>query len=796
MSRPRRGEPRRILNLNLRFMVLPLLWGILLISPYPRGLFFAADLYPFHVACACLLALLLLDDLIARSAPAWSPDAIAAFIIAVAYAISFTVAVDKHMALQDLLKYMGYFVLFYVSRRLIRSPGSLRNLMRVFMLSAFGVMTIGLLGALGLGTFPGVFYQGSVLSTFQYRNALGGYLLSVAAAGLTLTATTEGSLEPLLLSVLNYLMALTTITTYSRGTWVLFPCVIIGLIICLPREARWKILYSAMVSVSCAFLVLRRFWESVGSKQPDAGLRWLVIGAIAALALEVVWLLGRAYVRAHGDIEPRFKRVTVALAIIYTVVLTGVYAAYAVDAYPNLVARVLPKQVIARAEDIKADESSLLGRVEFMRDALRISLKSPIIGRGGGAFNALYHMYQDALYWSSEVHSHYLQMLVESGLLGVGALAAMWYFVIRRLKMAYDPENDSLDWALVMGAMGSVIAVSVHAAIDFNLSIPAIAYLVWIMLGSVSGSVSYWLADTDLASARGPSQKGDRFGSIISRIWPVVLLGVIAIMAVVPYRLYRAGHEGAQGARWLMQNNYARAERSYAEAIRLNPYDGAFYIDMAQTKIGSYYILRDDRLLAAADEYIDKALKVQPYSLRIRFQVVDLYTVQGKFDQAVRAAEEVVRILPLDPKSYELIGKTALLAAMDRLNVGKTEDARVYTGKVHAIRPRIKELADKIPAGAIGQVPRATAPILLYSGQAFALDDRLDEAVSVLGEARRHAVVQDEASIWLGLVHLKAGRVRDGTNLIRGVLQKNAAYEGILRELAQIMGVTLPEVPR
>ena len=790
MTRKNDAENQRRLNIDLGRLALPLLFGIIFLSPYPRALFFPSDLYPFIVACSGLMALLLLDDLISWRLPLWSQDAVAALLIAVAYAVSFTVAVDKHMAIQDLLKYLSYFVLFYAGRRLVKSPNTLKYFMRVVLLSALGVCAVGLLGALGIGRFPGVFYGGSILSTFQYRNALGGYLLGAAGVSLTLSSTARGTFEALVCAVGSYVFTLTIIATYSRGTWVLFPCLVLALVVFLPREARWKALYSSIMSLTCSFLVIRRFWEAVGRADPVAGLRWLAIGTVAALVLETVWIVGKHVLRSQGGIEPRYRRAAIAVAVMYTLLMGVLYTSYMADTYPNLLARVFPSQVITRAGDIKADESSLIARLTFIRDALRISTRSPIIGSGGGGFNALYHMYQDALYWSSEVHSHYFQVLVEAGIVGLGALVAMWVFVIRRMLNARDPEEDPFLWGASVGAFISVALMSIHAAIDFDLSLPAMAFLVWAMLGATSGSFSWWLDD------RVRYRNKARWERLAHALLPAVLVAAVVVLAVVPYRFYRAGHEGAQGARWLLQNNYAQAGRSYAKAISLNPYNATFYIDMAQCQIGSYYILEEDRLLVAADEYIQKALAVQPYNLIVRFHTVELYLAMGRLSDAVAQAEELVRILPYDPKSHELVAMSSSMAALHKLATGKTEEARTYMDKALQVRPEINRLAESIPPNAYGIKPQATANTILFTGQALLMNAQLDEAVRVLTEARRRSVTADEASLWLGLTHLAAGREREGLNVLQSLIDKDSEFEAAAFELAEILGITIPEVPR
>jgi O-antigen ligase len=57
-----------------------------------------------------------------------------------------------------------------------------------------------------------------------------------------------------------------------------------------------------------------------------------------------------------------------------------------------------------------------------MRCAVEIVKDHPIIGAGAGGWEALYRQYQNYSYWTTETHSHFLQVWVETGTLVVSIL--------------------------------------------------------------------------------------------------------------------------------------------------------------------------------------------------------------------------------------------------------------------------------------------------------------------------------------------------------------------------------------
>ena len=95
------------------------------------------------------------------------------------------------------------------------------------------------------------------------------------------------------------------------------------------------------------------------------------------------------------------------------------------------------------------------------------------------------------LYWTTEVHNHFLQVGVEAGLLGLLAWLAIFmllgYYLWRILKRrndSLDPDYEVLIWGTACAAFGLVL----HSAIDFDLSIPSMQILLFTFIGLISGA--------------------------------------------------------------------------------------------------------------------------------------------------------------------------------------------------------------------------------------------------------------------------------------------------------------------
>lgn len=124
-------------------------------------------------------------------------------------------------------------------------------------------------------------------------------------------------------------------------------------------------------------------------------------------------------------------------------------------------------------------------RFAFWADALRVAADAPLFGQGPGVFEARALQVQDAFRESAYVHNHYLQVLTETGAVGLAlwvaflaiVAVALWRGSREAGRVAVaEPWGDRSAACRAIGVAGGVLAV--HSAIDLTLSLlPGIAVL-------------------------------------------------------------------------------------------------------------------------------------------------------------------------------------------------------------------------------------------------------------------------------------------------------------------------------
>ncbi|MCK8487197.1 O-antigen ligase family protein [Paenibacillus sp. MBLB2552] len=200
-------------------------------------------------------------------------------------------------------------------------------------------------------------------------------------------------------------------------------------------------------------------------------------------------------------------------------------------------------------------------RAAMYADAAALLRRSPWLGQGGDTWRHAFRSTQSLPYVGSEVHSGYLDLALDLGLLGL-AFALLWLGVlgIPMLKAR-------------CALLPSYLALLLHCAVDFDLSYG----LVWLLL--------LWTAAMGLAEARG-GHLG--FAPRLAISLPWLVRGAFGLAAVMLLLLSVSGFREAESQR-LHRQALARPPEANGEAaellvrsLDLSPYRTAARLALAE----------------------------------------------------------------------------------------------------------------------------------------------------------------------------------------------------------------------
>lgn len=145
----------------------------------------------------------------------------------------------------------------------------------------------------------------------------------------------------------------------------------------------------------------------------------------------------------------------------------------------------------ARFQDLTEQSQATRGRWEHWKDASHAIPDFWQTGSGIGTYRYVYqtyeHRYVDGWFYHAE--NQYLEAMIETGLPGLVLLLAMIGLGLWRLVRGLHITHSPLGYGLGVACTFGLVTTLIHAAMDFNLVMPANAILV-----AVLGGLGYNLA--------------------------------------------------------------------------------------------------------------------------------------------------------------------------------------------------------------------------------------------------------------------------------------------------------------
>ncbi|MDQ7788692.1 MAG: O-antigen ligase family protein [Clostridia bacterium] len=784
-----------MLHLNLRPFIVVGLWTILFSSPFFRGLFFQPELLTAHILTGVLFLLCVYDQVLRRdlafrfSGLEWAMVALVA-----AYALSLFTAVHLRPAVGELLKVINYLMIFWITIRVVRTERDLDRVLLVAYVGALGVAVIGVLSAAGVFNFPGGFVGGRIYSTLQYPNTLGIFLGMMSVIGVALSVKTDRLLVKLFFAIGGALLITVVLGTHSRGSWVLFPFILGGFVAAMPDAYRWRAAYHMLVQVGAGLFAAKGFFNALQAGEQTAALLYLGVGLAAAVVLQVIYhWLGQWLNR--DEVADATRRLVALGGVGYFCLVLALYVAYAGTAMPSSAGNLLSRDVTARAGTISGE--SLESRMEMNRDALRIVLDYPVTGAGGGGWNALYHQYQSYPYWSTETHNYFFQTWVEAGTVGFLAVLALWGFFIRLLVRLWRYGEQGGVWVSTWAAAVAALALGIHSAFDFDLSMAAMGILLWCCFGLVRRGAEIAVSGGGEAELAGRRGKKDRTAAAVvpaSRLITVALAGTLcaAVLLVPAASFYSAGKVGAEGARALLEADLDQAAVLYETALKRDPFTASYPGDLAQI----YAVKALSGEVGALEEavrYADRAARLERYGIGVRTTNLNVSNMLGDHGRAVSEAEALLLTNPLMISNYEILARTYLAAARHSIGQGDLAAAGKYVRKVTDLPRRAEDQSRMLQRGSyrgtwLKDVEDYPGLRLCRGQAAFLLGDYETAELLLRGSAAKKDY-KWESELWLTALYQRAGDEEQASTLLVRLQEEKAEAVELFAEV-----LALPEL--
>lgn len=293
----------------------------------------------------------------------------------------------------------------------------------------------------------------------------------------------------------------------------------------------------------------------------------------------------------------------------------------------NLNNDIFNNDIINRMKKIDLQQQSVQERLIFMQDAFKIVKDHPLLGVGSGGWNAEYRKYRSFLYFTSEVHNHYLQVLVENGVLGFVIFIILWIVVFLNIYKAYRLRKDFL----IINASIFIIGIFLHSLIDFDLTYPVFFMLLWILFAISSLNFSV---------------KNDFFK------YRFIVITVITLALVINSSLWLGWTFGSNAIKQMQRNEIPKAIEKFEKSLKFDPINATYLTNLAQLYFSKGASMKDDVYIKKAINTIDKALKYNPTNFEWHIVKTRMLVYKEQYEEAYKIAQKAISRAPLEEVVY------------------------------------------------------------------------------------------------------------------------------------------------
>jgi tetratricopeptide (TPR) repeat protein len=792
-------------------------------APFFQGLYFEKQRLASCVLVSCAAALSVRAQARGRDfAVSRFPGThlgVAALAVAVAYWLAVPLAVYRKAAVVEALVATMLFGMTWLVYDCCGEVGGSDLLLGAVALSGTVVATLGLTTATRVLPYPGAWVGGRLASTLQYANTAASVLMAAFFASSTLwvKSLVQGGSPPsnpgswgglpaawgirLAWSANAGFLLAAFVLTQSRGAWLVLPVAAVLFAWGQPRGFRISAIGCVASSVLLGIAAATKFSAALNPMNVGSAWRWVLLaplcGAVGLNCLvSACDALGRARgaklsAAAAGARFTGFPRMALVVAGLGAAVLLILpVAGVATDV------KAIAAGPLKRVSSTVLMDRNVQERIIWTLDAVRIGLRRPITGAGGGGWATLYHKYKAFPYYTKLVHNHLAQVFVDAGIVGLAAYCVLWLSLLGNMRRALRLADDRLRVS-AWGAGSAAICLGLHSVGDFSLSLPAVAAILWTLMGVVGGAtdLAAETGDGDAVSVRSGPALYERAREVLARrgtvkafLYAFVLSALVASTCLAGASLRSAG-EGA----------WKEGEREVAlslvrRATLFDPLDAS-----ARLTLGLYFQeaaeeRRDKDLMRDAVVNLETAVRLNPYDSVTRLHYAAVLLKTGQSSAALRHTAVAISNNRFMPEGYEVL-TGMYLETGKRLALGSNVDeARQAFTRALEVMDLLEKAKASIPERFRKYSPpegiAVTAVMRLYRAQAMFFLGQGGLMASELKEPLRSKVreISQRAELWSALGEIAAGKVDSDKGKVARVVQKAPDLEEELELVRKICG--------
>lgn len=676
----------------------------------------------------------------------------AAFMLPIIYALTLFVAVSHFSAMNMLFIQTMYAAVFIISFYLLKQKQVNFAVQQAILSIAYIIVWFGLLNWLGSGKLAGSLvgwftnevvngtYNGALItdsnglrltSIFQYANTYAAFLMAFLFVALFALVRSKKGYGWLIHGFMLVPIIVSMLLTLSRGGLVMMPVVFILLLLFLKsvQQILW-IIHLGISGVAALIIAspvtnlgislntdftsssaLKGWSYLLGASLLTAGLSWAVQRYLAP------WLRGKL----DGENSRKLNGMWIPLG---SVALVGIIAFLLIG---TGVRSILPDHIEVRLENINFKQHSVLERITFYKDAVKVIKDNPVLGIGGDGWQAVFGQYQNNPYVSHQVHNFFLQYLIEVGIVGFVVFMSFILYIFYKYIRGYTARKQD---EFSNGFFYLIIALSilVHSLLDFNMSYAFMGILVFLGMAGMA------VVMDSKPLRRNWNKAGVRYGYL------AILTGGAVFMLVLSIN-YISSNNAGNKARQLfsVSQSYDELKAPLVKALKIRPGHPESTIYLSSLDQQVYSQTQNDQFLEESHTLLTTALKREPYDKELLKQLVSYYDLKNQSDLALKVYHDNANKYNWDIDWYSTLISRSLMQGEQALNL--KDDAakqKYFTIGLQAydhVTAGVEHLKTLPPEQLQGNPFSVTPLIALNAGKIKFMMGEVQEASDILKQA-------------------------------------------------------------
>lgn len=708
------------------------LCGLLFLAPFFRGLFFAQD-QRIAVIFATIIFWLVAFAQFLRKEKKFSLTIMDCLVLClpIAYIFSALNAANYALAIDEVLENILYFLVFCSAVSLTYSAQRIEKLFYIIYLSAIGVALAGLLTAFGILEIKDGFLTsdgGTIASTFQYKNSLASFLTAAIFIGTFLWSKMQSPVWRILLLSGNFLLLVVFFSTQSHGGYIIFTIFMVALWILAPTTKRFSLITSNLILTVLGFVGSRMFLQNIADKNVTSAWTWILLGMSIVVLGQWITL---KYFNKEKEILVTFKQLS---TVIIGSAILGLIAASYFGVFQILLE--------------KLHMHGAMERLTMYQDGLRMVQDKPFLGWGGGGWSEAYSIYQGYAYTARQTHSYFLQLAIETGLLGLLVGISIWVVFLYKTYTIYKSSLGNDEQQNIAATLTcSVLAIISHAVFDFDLSLSALTIVMFTLMACLL-SLENKSEPKEISKLDQRINIRPGFGLLASTIGAAAIL-TTSLLLISSNNLTNAALEA------IKTGNGNRAVTLIDKAITMNPLVSENYGIASQL----HFAFKKPE---EAVSYAEEAVEMARYNPDRHLELSLAYLRAGKSENAVTSAKKAIELAPLRVTYYERLSDVLISSAINELKRKQTQSAQKYLNQVLLIPKGISTVLDSVHPDMkklwVYAPPLVvTEKIKLNLGAANLLVGDLVQVNIYINEAANNPQLQKESLLWQALLAHEQG---------------------------------------